>query len=1212
MLYPTNQVKFALCLIGFLILGGPIIYAQNKALQSELSEKFEDYKVVSFDFDQFLAKKNSNKASDIFTIKIDKWDIDLYQHDLVSSDYRLRVAYPDGIREEKVETNITYRGSVRKTGEEVVLTITEDFVFGTIVDGSKTFFIEPVSSYTKDQASNKHVIYDVATINFESDHKCGVEDVIKQKDKIEQSPSKSMMGCVEVDLGVASDYLYYLQHNSTVRGVVAKTLAVMNLVDTDYDDPFNDEIRFKITDQFISTCNSCDPWTASTNASNLLASFRTWGNGSTGFPTSTDLGQLWSGRDFDGSTIGLAYLGVVCGSSNYHILENYAPLGWNLRVLTSHEIGHNFDCNHDGGGGFIMSPSVNNTTTWSTTTINAVNAHVNSISCLGSCSIHLTSQNSATTWTANGSNTASITWDINGSSNLTGCSNVDILFSIDGGGTFPFTLASNTSNDGSHTVTIPDYPSTEEGRVKIMCTNNVNNDINNTNIELISDCVASPNFFINNSGLNYMTGQTIDLDIDHYISQSSYNATSFPSSSAIGYNQSTTSTNCATLSSADYDTYTFTVSASGTYIFQQAPAFIGYTLYDGTYNSSNPCNGYIASSLSASGSSISVSSVNLSGTFTAGNTYEMLITDYFGTNETVSFLGAGFVGTSTLPTNYQYTYVAVDQSNDQVDMVSNGAVFTGLGAGTYDIYGVMYENDGSNSVAPADVDPASFVGQTLSAIIATGDCLYFSDNSEVLTITGTSMTWYADTDGDSFGDNNNSTTASSAPAGFVADNTDCDDTNANVNPGATEICNGIDDDCDGMTDEGVQNTYYADTDSDGFGDPGNTSMACTAPAGFITDNTDCDDTDNTVYPGAPELCDGQDNNCDGILPTDEIDNDSDGYVECTFDPAVWEGSSNVVGGDDCDDNDINNYPGNTEVCDGQDNNCDGVIDEGVQNTYYADTDSDGFGDPGNSTMACTAPAGFITDNTDCDDTDNTIYPGAPELCDGQDNNCDGTLPTDEIDNDSDGYVECSFNPAVWQGSSNVVGGDDCNDTDANINPGAAEICGDSMDNDCDGLTDEGCGPAPDCDGAYLVINVITQDTYRAFVNIESTATVNSTDDILFTAGSSIDLLPGFEVVVGTQFEARIEPCSNFAPGPVVSNTGVTSVNNELLESFAADSDINVTIINIDNVTQAGGVMKTSEVANFLSKNMYKLSKGTYKLIVNDTNKEVIQDILVIK
>lgn len=190
--------------------------------------------------------------------------------------------------------------------------------------------------------------------------------------------------------------------------------------------------------------------------------------------------------------------------------------------------------------------------------------------------------------------------------------------------------------------------------------------------------------------------------------------------------------------------------------------------------------------------------------------------------------------------------------------------------------------------------------------------------------------------------------------------------------------------------------------------------------------------------------------------------------------------------------------------------------------WFQDLDNDGFGNPNAMILSETMPPGYILDNSDCNDNDATVYPNAPELCDGLINNCliQG-LSLDEVDNDDDGFVECIIDAGGWDGPIALMG-EDCNDNNAVIYPGAVDIC-DGLDNDCDGTFEEDCVLAS-CDGTDLIINSLTQDTFYAKNTIESSIIVNGVNTIQFNAEVEIDLFHGFEVPVGVLFEANISPC----------------------------------------------------------------------------------------
>lgn len=304
---------------------------------------------------------------------------------------------------------------------------------------------------------------------------------------------------------------------------------------------------------------------------------------------------------------------------------------------------------------------------------------------------------------------------------------------------------------------------------------------------------------------------------------------------------------------------------------------------------------------------------------------------------------------------------------------------------------------------------------------------------------------FNDADGDGFG-SGDPTEVCAIRDGQSMNRLDCDDTNAEIFPGAAEQCNQRDDDCDGILDDGFPvKTYHADIDGDGFGSIYPSVATCGGPpAGFVSNADDCNDDNDDIFPGAVEVCNGgQDDDCDGLADDSDPntldssknayyeDVDSDGFGDLDKEVLACEPRAGVVDNyNDCDDSsaDITNYP------------------------FPADRDFDGYGAEIDTVMSCEGYPGTADNRDDCDDSDERI-----------------NIPKEWYpDLDADGWGEPpaeSFGCYPPNGMILAPYRGECDDTDPRINGGAKEICDDGIDQNCNGkidCLDDGCGLDPAC------------------------------------------------------------------------------------------------------------------------------------------------------
>nr|MBP6828600.1 PKD domain-containing protein [Saprospiraceae bacterium] len=372
----------------------------NMLKSAALEDRFTAFEIYQIDVSAFNDAIKSNPVfsqTELF-LGSHHWQLELVPSGLMQPGYSLQVLTPNGLEVSNFKENKAFKGTETIGGGHVRMTVDEDFIYGFVNFGTDVFYIEPLWYYEKSAPHDLFVVYERGNVIrdniygtcavIESEQKA--EELLNHAEQNDDGPqSKLLQACYQVDLAIASDKSMFNKYGS-VSAVENHNIGVINDVESDYSGSFNHDIQFLIVTQFVVT--GTDPWTASTDPGLLLSSFKSWGNAGN-FGVTFDDAELWTNRDFDGSVIGIAYQPGVCTVNKYHCLQDFTSNSELLRCLTSHEIGHNFNCAHDLGGGvcppnYIMCPFVSTSNTWSNNSINSLNNYIAPLitnGCLSPC-----------------------------------------------------------------------------------------------------------------------------------------------------------------------------------------------------------------------------------------------------------------------------------------------------------------------------------------------------------------------------------------------------------------------------------------------------------------------------------------------------------------------------------------------------------------------------------------------------------------------------------------------------------------------------------------------------------------------------------------------------------------------------------------------------------------------------------------------------------
>lgn len=358
---------------------------------SALNQLFYDFHLVSIDFDQLKAPLSNRGNQHFITLKHPEfqWDLELFEHDVHSSRYVFTVASDKGIevlrRKPANKSMIGYLKS--KRGGEARMVVADKFIAGMVVDGGATYFIEQANSIDPTLPENYLVVYNIENVFQNNKIHCGFDLYSKNKQELEEKVKdielETRSHCLQVEIAIANDFTVF-QKKGSQANVENWNTTILTLLQANYDDEFQHGLEFVQSAGFVATSNGSDPWNGINNINAHLDKHVMWGNGG-GYNGAYDVATAWTTKYTNGA-VGLAWLGVICNNLRYNVCSDYGGSNGCLKQLMAHELGHNFNADHDGSGQpFIMAPSVNCTNAWSSNSVSKINAHVNSRGCLSIC-----------------------------------------------------------------------------------------------------------------------------------------------------------------------------------------------------------------------------------------------------------------------------------------------------------------------------------------------------------------------------------------------------------------------------------------------------------------------------------------------------------------------------------------------------------------------------------------------------------------------------------------------------------------------------------------------------------------------------------------------------------------------------------------------------------------------------------------------------------